>query len=449
MSAQTLSLEEWLSIIEEKIENHQLKQVNSIKLQLTALITQENKTLLCQALYRRAWAAFNNKRFTVAELLFSWLAELDTKNWQVHLANAMLKQQLNNQAQAVQQFRDFVSENPIYYYQLSANPQAIKIAILITIGTGIIDFSLGGFSIPNGLTDVHHLLKSPDYSVALLFVEGITANDINAFDCIINAVSDSDLYYKQLLQLQSILKTCTKPIINHPKYSILSTRDYISQNTPLSTGVIIPKLIRITVNANQNNALLDAIKQHRLRYPLLIRSAGSQNGINFILLKDEQAVNNYRVFAGDYYVSEYYDFKSQDGFYRKYRCWSMGNAITRMHLYIGDYWNVHRTSRMATMSGHPWMATEEQQFINGDFLEKNNQINTLVTALKQSIQLDYFGVDFSFMNTGEIILFEANATMLSSPRDDISLFPYLPQMLEQHIGCFRELIKQKITANGF
>ncbi|MFZ2724931.1 MAG: hypothetical protein WAX77_01635 [Methylococcaceae bacterium] len=447
MSAQTLSLEEWLTVIEEKIENNQLKQANSIKLQLTALITNENKALLCQALYKRGWSAFNNKHFSIAELLFSWLAELDSKNWQVHLANAMLKQQLNNQAQAIQQFRGFVSENPIYSYQLSTNPQAIKIAVLVTLGSELIRFNKGGFSIANGLTDIEHLLKSSNYSVALLFVEGIVAKDLDAFDCIINAVSDSDLYYQQMLQLQNILKTCTKPIINHPKYSILTTRDYISQYTPLTAGIIIPKLIRVTLKDDSANTLNDAIEQHALRYPLLIRSAGTQNGTHFILLKDKQDSDNYHAISGDYYLSEYYDFKSQDGFYRKYRCWSIGNTITLTHSLFSEHWNVHSSSRMATMSKHPWMAKEEQQFINGDFLEKNSKINTLISALKQSAQLDCFGVDFAFMNTGEILLFEANATMLSSiPAERVTLFPYLQDMLNYHKHAFAELIKQKITA---
>ncbi|MFZ2727721.1 MAG: hypothetical protein WAX77_15825 [Methylococcaceae bacterium] len=447
MTTSPLSIKAWIEFIETAIEKNDFKQVVSIKNQLNSQVQDDNKPLLSQTLYQQGWKAFKAKRFNVAQELFTWLAELNPKNWSVHLSHAALKQQLLGAEEATVQFRNFVTTNPIFPYQLATIEPAIKIGVLVSLGSDNISFNDGGFSIANGLTEVQHLLKSPQYSVALLFVEGINSQDIALFDCIINTVSDSDLYYEQLLQLQQLLTDSNKPVINHPKHSILSTRDYIAQHSHAIENLIVPKTIKLALNTSQADALVLAITEHSLHYPVLIRPVGTQNGDGFVLLRNETEAVNYTFKTAHYYLSEYYEFQSKDGFYRKYRCWCIGDEIVLNHLTVGDQWNVHNPVRITVMGNNPHLNEEEKDFVINGYDYHQGFIKRIVLELKKIIGLDYFGVDFNLTQNGEFVLFEANATMLSSFRSlDPVAFPHLKDVLDKHISTFQHLISLK-TAN--
>lgn len=450
MTELTLSIKEWIDFIENAVEKKDFKNILTIKSELGKIDQKKTKLLLIKTLYQQGWQAFKSERFDVAKELFYWLEQLDPTNWQVHLAAAMLRQKLFGRSEATRQFRSFVKANPVSPYQVSTNKNAIKIGVLITIGKEDINFESGGFTITNGLTETQHLTKLSDYSVALLCVEGISAKNIEPFDCIINAVSDSDMYRKQMLQLQVILKYSNKPIINHPQYTLLTTRDYIYNNSKAIDGLIIPKSIRVSLNNYQVDGLLTTIAQYNLCYPVLIRPTGTQNGQGLVVLENDNDVSQYQIENGDYYLSEYYEFKSKDGFYRKYRCWCIGDSIILNHLYISDKWNVHSSARKEVMVQHSWMFEEEKNFLLQGSEGHNECIKRIALNLKRIIGLDYFGMDFNLTENGEMILFEANATMLSSfhslSNPDMAVaFPYMREVLNKHRYAFHYLITQKIV----
>jgi hypothetical protein len=438
------NVEQWITDIQNATIASDLKKVKALKKKVAKLtVVGPHRLLLCRSLYHRGWQAFESGHLRVAEQLFYWLEQLDRTNWHAHLAGATLRQLSLGQTEASRQFRIFVKANPVFRCQESQSQDVVKLGIFATTGKHDINFVSGGYNIPEGLTETQHLTLSPDYSVSTLFIDGISGKDIKPFDCLINAISDSDLYSDRLRQLRDLLNSSNLPIINDPAHSILTTRDYICANRGQSDGLIIPKTVKVKLSAKNNGILPHEINTNDLRYPLLLRPAGTQNGQDFILLNNHGDASGYDANDGDYYLTEYYDFKSRDGFYRKYRCWSIGDEVIPNHLHISDQWNVHSPCRLEIMMHNPWMLEEERAFLNSD----NERIADGVRKIKEIIKLDYFGVDFGLTEGGDMILFEANATMQSSFRpDSIKLFPHLGDAIIRHRQSFRRLIAQKISS---
>jgi hypothetical protein len=446
MTELSFTLEQWLDYISLAIKNKELSKVLQVKNQLNQLIPTNKQQPLCRLLYQRAWQAFEQKQFETAQILFDWLAELDSNSWQVQLAFAMLKQQTLGKTETSKQFRNFICRQPIYCYQPSTLSNAINIGVIITSGTKDLDFTGGQLGIASGLTEVYYLLNNPQYRVCLLFIEAINAKDIEGFDCIINAISDSDLYLAQMQTLQSLLSNTTKPIINHPSYSQLSSRDYIYNQNPQVPQLVVPKVVRVNLQSDNKQALLSIIAQHQFQYPLLIRPVGTQNGKEFTFLNDESDINNYVINTGDYYITQYHEFKSSDGYYRKYRCWCIGDNFLLAHLLMSDNWNVHGNARFSTMINNPWTLIEEEDFLSNGLGYYEGLIINIMRELKAIIKLDYFGVDFGLNQNGEFILFEANATMLSLTNANLSnQFPYLLTVKNNNAHAFQQLIAQKIA----
>ena len=59
--------------------------------------------------------------------------------------------------------------------------------------------------------------------------------------------------------------------------------------------------------------------------------------------------------------------------------------------------------------------------------------------------LDYFGVDFSFLPNGQIVVFEANATMRSHYPEYAESFPYLSAPAAAHVAAFQKMIRAKAS----
>jgi hypothetical protein len=115
------------------------------------------------------------------------------------------------------------------------------------------------------------------------------------------------------------------------------------------------------------------------------------------------------------------DYRSADGFYRKYRVMFVGGVAFACHLAISPRWMIHYYN--AAMAEHQWMRDEEARFI-GDLDAVFT--GTLAAALREiaaAIPLDYFGIDCAVAG-GRLLLFEADAAMLVHGTDPPDLYPY-------------------------
>jgi hypothetical protein len=113
-------------------------------------------------------------------------------------------------------------------------------------------------------------------------------------------------------------------------------------------------------------------------------------------------------------IIEYLNARGPDGKARKYRVMIIDGEIYPLHLAVSRHWKVHYFT--ADMADHPEHRKEDAAFLN----DMSTALGPAVTALariRDALNLDYGGIDFGLNEAGEVLLFEANATMVVNPPD--------------------------------
>ena len=152
-------------------------------------------------------------------------------------------------------------------------------------------------------------------------------------------------------------------------------------------------------------------------FPLLLRSPGYHTGRNFMFVErhSELAAAAAGLPGDDLLVIEYLDARGKDGNARKYRVMMIGGEIYPLHLAISRNWKVHYfTSDMADKPDH---RSEEAVFLGDMRSALGDVAMTALEGIRDALGLDYAGVDFGLAPNGDLLLFEANATMVIAVPD--------------------------------
>lgn len=237
--------------------------------------------------------------------------------------------------------------------------------------------------------------------------------DFQRYDCILNLVSDPDQHPHVLEGLRKLLRGYRGRVINRPDAVLRTTRDQVAKRLAGIDGLRVPLTIRLP--NPRPGAAMAAVARSGLCFPLIVRLAGTHTGKSVSLAADAGELEAACGQAGDYILTEFVDFRSADGLFRKYRLWSFGRRTIFRHLAIADRWNIHIKLGNQFMFDRPDLIKEEVELMRrpeGDFDEK---VHAVFDTVRQRLGLDFFGMDFAFDPQGRMVLFEANATMSYFP----------------------------------
>jgi tetratricopeptide (TPR) repeat protein len=262
---------------------------------------------------------------------------------------------------------------------------------------------------------VHYLLGKANYDRNIYcLLPSDTSNHVEEINhssaILINLLGDVDHGLEMLQVALEICKKVNRPVINHPQMVMQTDRVRIAEILTDIKHCRTAKTIRI--KENDIGVQLLPHNANDLSSPQLIRMAGTHGGESLCLCNNLSEIKNYiqNNRAPSYYLSEFINYQSPDGYYRKYRWICIDQKIYPYHLAIHKDWLVHyfRTD----MANHEWMLNEERDFIATPLkIFKPHHIKALEEVAKR-IKLDYFGIDCGINEQDAIIIFEANATML-------------------------------------
>jgi len=156
----------------------------------------------------------------------------------------------------------------------------------------------------------------------------------------------------------------------------------------------------------------------------LVRPVATHGGEGLVKLDSVAAVLEHieHDAAREFYVTRFCDFRSADGFFRKYRMIFIDGRPYPYHLAISSTWLVHYFS--ADMLAHTWKQDEEARFLNDPCAVLGERAMATLGVVGVRLGLDYAGIDFSQLPDGRIVVFEANATMLVHPEPEGSILAY-------------------------
>ena len=71
---------------------------------------------------------------------------------------------------------------------------------------------------------------------------------------------------------------------------------------------------------------------------------------------------------------------------------------------------------------------------------------TALNSIRQVLGLDYGGIDFAIDQNGEILVFEANATMVVHQPDNLQKWAYRQEAAMRVVDAVRSMILKRISA---
>ena len=278
-------------------------------------------------------------------------------------------------------------------------------------------YALGGttdlFKLLGKQEPFHRLQVTPNY-----FRHAVRA-DLTGYTCILNLITEPEDNGRVLGNLRKLLRGHPAKIVNRPEGILRSTRDQVSRTLAGIDDLQVPRAVRFA--AMNPDAAPKAIEKAGLDYPVIVREAGTHTGRIVGCFDDSDSLRAALQKGGDHIATEFVDFRSADGIFRKYRVFFIGDRIIVRHMLASDHWNIHAKDRQRFMLGRPELIEEEKGLFEDPENSFQPEVATVLKAVRQRMGLDFFGMDFGFGRDGRVVLFEANATMnffpfLSDPR---------------------------------
>lgn len=259
-------------------------------------------------------------------------------------------------------------------------------------------------------------------------------------DVVVNLVSDVDRGQAALASAQAFIEGIGRPVINAPELIAGTSRESIARRLTAVPGCCVPQT-RL-YGADELRAMLDGVAP--MSYPLLARPAGTHGGEDFEKMEDAAQLRAFleRQDAGSYYLTPFVDYRSADGFFRKYRFVYVDGEILPYHLAIDDKWKVHHAT--TSMGSHGWMQDEERAFLDDPWRVFGADQRAALEAIRETIGLDYFGIDCALGVDGAIVVFEVNASMLVHGNN--AQFPYKTQAVERIKQAFHAMLERRALA---
>lgn len=255
--------------------------------------------------------------------------------------------------------------------------------------------------------------------------------DLAGFDVLLNLVTDADQNPKVLANLVKLLRPWRGRAINRPEAVLRSTREQVAAACAVLPHVVAPRAVRI---GPTGRAPAD------FPFPAILRLAGTHTGRVIGIVESGAQLASLLVRGKEHILTEYREFRSGDGLYRKYRFVFIGDEIVMRHLLVSDDWNVHAADRARIMAPRPALVAEERDAIEYGMQAFPHGVRAGLAAIRHAVGLDLFGVDCAISAAGEIVLFEANATMNFFPFSDDPQFAYLGRALARAQNAFDGLL---------
>jgi glutathione synthase/RimK-type ligase-like ATP-grasp enzyme len=230
-------------------------------------------------------------------------------------------------------------------------------------------------------------------------------------DLVFNAVGDADSSASALSMAQHVLEHTRAPIINPPAAVQATGRCAVAERLASVPYVITPKTVMLPRELLSASDAEATLTKQGFAFPLLLRSPGFHGGEHFA--KVEYAANLGASLADlpgeQLLVIQYLDARGHDGKSRKYRVMLVDGKFYPLHVAISENWKIHYFS--AEMADHAEHRAEDHAFLKDMVSVLGPRAMTGLEQIQQTLGLDYGGIDFGLNEDGDILLFEANATM--------------------------------------
>ena len=300
-----------------------------------------------------------------------------------------------------------------------------------------------GGNIPTGT-----ILDDRVFETAVLVAEYADRDEpLPPHDLVFDSIGDADLCGEGLTAACSIVRRTRAPVINHPSAVLETGRKSNAERLGRIPGVRTPRMISLSRDSLTGPDAPAAAANNGFAFPLLLRAPGFHTGQNFVRV--ERAADLGAAAAalpGDtLWLIELLDARGADGKHRKYRSMIVGGRLYPLHLAVSSNWKVHYfRSEMADSAAH---RSEDAAFLNDMAAVVGARGMVALDQIRRTLALDYGGIDFAIDRKGDILLFEANATMVMVPLTADPKWDYRRPAFDQVFGAIHTMLTERSAAH--
>ncbi|MCT4608059.1 MAG: hypothetical protein N4A70_02530 [Pelagimonas sp.] len=294
-------------------------------------------------------------------------------------------------------------------------------------------------------TPVDFLVEGSEFAVIACYPSDVAADDLPPHDIAFCAAPTdcADAQGFQALVHRGSQATGAK-VLNLPGEFVNLDRDALPGRFPSAPGLRFAKTLRLKREDVTHQAVAGIGG-----FPVIIRPVGSHAGRGLAKIGDTQALEQYLATQPEsaFFLSEFMDYSSpKDGMFRKYRIVFVDGQPYPVHMAIGPQWDLWYMN--AQMDAHPERRAEEADFMDRFSIRFAARHKEALAAVAEGIGLDYFGIDCAEDAMGNLVVFEADNTLIVHDMDPVDQFPYKPRHMQALFAAFQDMLREKAITMG-
>lgn len=375
---------------------------------------------------------------------------LSPEHAQAHCGLADAIEELGDDARAEAHRALGYRNRPVLHLPYHGSAAAIRVLVLAPAG---------GSMVP-----IRHHLDSRIFQTSILFVDyfddaplpseerskseeglGMRADRLPPHDIVFNAIGNADRCGESLGAAERILSKTTAPVINPPGRIAPTGRVETAQRLSRIDGVrtartaLVPRAVLESADASCRLTGLG------FDYPLLLRAPGFHTGRHFARVESESELASAidMIPGSELLVIEYIDTRGFDGKIRKFRVMMIDGVLYPLHLAVSHDWKIHYFT--AEMAENPEHRAEDAAFLTDMSGTLGPRAMRALEEIRDTLGLDYGGIDFSLDEAGNVVLFEANASMVVYAPEKDPRWDYRRPAVDRVLAAIRDLLTRRAT----
>jgi hypothetical protein len=369
---------------------------------------------------------YEGSEFSAAREHYEAALRTDPNHAGAHQGLAYVLAELGDEAGAERHRRQGFENRPLVTLPYRGDGPPVSLLLLVS--------SLGG-NIPT-----RNLLDDRVFETTVLVPEFYDAAvPLPPHQLVFNAIGDADLAAASLAAAQAVVARTTAPVINLPS-AVLATGRADSGRLARVPGVVVPAAVTLPRELLSGPTAAATLARHGFRFPLLVRTPGFHTGRHFVRVESAEALAGAvaELPGKQLTVIEYLDARAADGKVRKYRVMMIGGNLYPLHVAISSHWKVHYFT--AEMADRPDHRAEDAEFLDDMPGVLGSRAIEALARIRATLALDYAGIDFGLSESGDLLLFEANATMVVNPPEPDERWAYRRPAVERIFAAVRRML---------
>ncbi|MCG5533006.1 hypothetical protein LRF89_06060 [Halorhodospira sp. 9621] len=344
----------------------------------------------------------------------------------------------------------------------SKGEERLRVLKLFSIANGTLRYNPASRgSVLQGTNNISALLDREHVTIYEMPIESLDHKPdileaLPEVDVIYNAIADGDRSGEALSRSLPYIDTLGVPVVNHPSSVLKSTRMGTHMRLRSLDGVIAPRTVNLTAQVGDcSRAIRKKVEANELSFPILVRPRQMHGQQHLVCFTAPEEVH-YELPAGeqqDLNITEYVDcsFHSPKAphlkLYAKYRFFIIDGELYPAHCEISDQYKVTLENSLPIMNQYPAFIEQAKRFLENPQAVLGDEVIERVRAVLEATELDYAAVDFCPLESGEIVVFEANAAMrnrLAGRR-----LPWEGEAYVRILRAFHDLLIERAGVSGW